>query len=284
MEEGEFKKSDSSIPPIRTFKADYDTLVKDKKIGKVEMLAAEIRRGTDQSGPEEISPKQKLNSLIAGMVVVAIVLAGYLGYLILVPSKPAQPQKQLAQIAAPILFSERQEVITLKDATQSELAAAIGKKLQQPFPRNNVVYVPIIKDSDVAQFIIDTSNFFKIAGFAPSADFIQSLDSNYMMGIYSQNERSPFLIFKIKLYENAFAGIIGWEDKMANDLGKIWPIKSFGAADKFKDRYLSNHDIRELDNDNGDTVLMYSFLDRSTLVITTNEDTLKAIFERFTFR
>lgn len=51
---------------------------------------------------------------------------------------------------------------------------------------------------------------------------------------------------------------------------------------RFVDRIVENHDTRVLLNDNGDIVLLWTFLDRSTLVITTNENTLHEVIRRIT--
>lgn len=283
-EETDFKKSDSSISPIRTYKSDYSTLVKDKNIGKVEMIAAEINRGGGQGTSEDLGSKVKFNPLILGLTIIAIIVAGVLGYLVLSSKQQTTRPKQLAQIPPPIIFSEKQETIVLKNSTPGELADEIGKKLQQPFPRNNLVYLPIIKDEEVMELNIGAEKFLEIAGLNAPAIFSQALDNSYMLGVYSKNERYPVLIFKIKLYENAFAGMLEWENRIATDLAKIWPIKSTGVSSKFTDKYLDNHDTRELSDENGNLVLIYSFIDRKTLAITTNEETLRAIFERFTFR
>jgi hypothetical protein len=52
------------------------------------------------------------------------------------------------------------------------------------------------------------------------------------------------------------------------------------VALKFTDRIIENHDTRALETNLGDIVLLWTFLDRSTLVITTNEATLREILSR----
>lgn len=277
----EFKKSDSSISPLRTYKSDYSTFAKEKNIGKVEMVAAEIRRGEQYDGEE---PAKKFNPLLLLLIAATVGVAGYLGFLVFTTSTQKAPAKIKAQIPAPLIFSEKQEEILLKDGTQAELDAEMRRKIQKPFPRDNVVYVPIIKDETTRETYIGLDQFLEISELDMPFDLVGALDNSYMFGIFSRNERYPFLIFKVKLYENAFAGMIRWENKMASDLGKIWPIKKIAVTDVFKDKLVDNHDLRELDDADGNLVLVYSFLNRDTLAITTSEETMKEIFKRFTFR
>jgi len=286
--EGEpiFKKSESSIPSIRTYKQDYSDLIKNKNIGRVEIVAAEMKRGFGSNTEEnsEFGPKKRVNPAIIILVLLAVGIAGYLGYLLLGLSKPGSTTKLSARIPEPLIFSEKQENIILKDATKNELEGEIRRALQKPFPRDNIIYSPIIKSEETKETYVDLKTFIEISRFGMPVDLAQSIENTYMAGIYSKNERYPLLIIKIKLYENAFAGMIAWENSIASDLGNIWPVKKTTSSDIFKDKTISNHDIRELDDSEGNLVLVYSFLDRSTLAISTNEEALKAIFERFTFR
>jgi hypothetical protein len=49
---------------------------------------------------------------------------------------------------------------------------------------------------------------------------------------------------------------------------------------QFVDRIVENHDARVVQDENGDILLLWTFLDRQTLVITTNEYTLREIISR----
>ncbi len=281
-EEAAFKKSDSSISPLRTYKSDFSAFAKEKNIGKVEMVAAEIKRGGQQA--EEFASARKANPLLMLLIVAAVGVAGYLGYLFFTAANKPLPVKQHAQIPAPLIFSEKQDEIFLKDATRSELEGAIRREIQKPFALDNIVYVPIIKEEDLKETYVDLPGFLATAQINPPTDLVSALEGSYMFGLFSRNERYPILILKIKLYENAFAGMIGWENKIADDLGKIWPVKKVTASDKFKDQTAENHDLRQLNDADGNLVLVYSFLNRDTLAITTSEEAMNEIFKRFTFR
>jgi hypothetical protein len=48
----------------------------------------------------------------------------------------------------------------------------------------------------------------------------------------------------------------------------------------FVDRVVDNHDSRVIQNAAGDILLLWTFLDRNTLVITTNQYTLSEVISR----
>lgn len=274
----------SKVSPIRTFKSDASTFIQEEHIGKIEMIAAEAVRNTSKKFEEEFGPQKKVNPILLILVIVTLGVGGFLLYLVFGSKLNMTPTKARATIPAPLIFSEKQSEIILKDGLQSELAGEIKRKIQQPFPRENLVYVPILRDLEKSEEYIGVKQFLEIAKLDPPADLTQALEERYMFALFSKGERYPVLIFKVKFYNNAFAGMISWENSLLQSIEKIWPIKKWAKSDQFKDITVENHDARKLEDAVGNLVLLYSFVDRETLVITTNEDTLKEIIKRAAFR
>ena len=133
----------------------------------------------------------------------------------------------------------------------------------------------------------------------------------------SSDENRPFIIMKTSFYQNAFASMLSWEESLPDDLDfmisvpqltpeidTIPPISAATSTDdiatttesgtttpmeeveappaplEFKDEVIKNHDARVLRDSNGHVMLLYSFADEETLVITNNTQTLERIFER----
>jgi hypothetical protein len=108
-----------------------------------------------------------------------------------------------------------------------------------------------------------------------------------MLGTYGA-DKSPFLIFKTEFHENAFAGMLDWEQTISRDLTPLFgtavldegrplnaPTDSF-----FVDRIIQNKDTRILIDLTGEERLLYSFIDTRTLVIATNRNTFLEILTR----
>ena len=67
---------------------------------------------------------------------------------------------------------------------------------------------------------------------------------------------------------------------MTNDIGAWFGV--FGTSTpKFQDEELRNKDLRVFKNENGNTILLYSFLDKDTLLITGNENIFSAILGKY---
>ena len=116
-----------------------------------------------------------------------------------------------------------------------------------------------------------------------------------MAGVHSFDGNHPFLVLKTGFYENAFAGMLEWERYMKDDLAPLFgPAKTKIPSGQivadtvqepelvFVDSVIKNKDTRILRGKNGKTELLYSFVDKNTIIITTNEHTLEEVFVRHT--
>jgi hypothetical protein len=98
-----------------------------------------------------------------------------------------------------------------------------------------------------------------------------------MIGTYTYDTNSPFIILKNTFFQNAFAGMLDWEKNMRNDLLPLitasYPDETAvdGNADRFEDIIVSNIDTRVLRNKSGKIILAYAFADTNTVIISTTE-------------
>lgn len=148
---------------------------------------------------------------------------------------------------------------------------------------------------------------------------LRSIEPNtYLLGIHSFDGNQPFLILKADSYEGAYAGMLAWEPYMRADLSPLFvrvppvlirtapsaPVATTTATSTegsaasstddasppapeaspvnagFIDRIVENHDARVLQNADEQILLLWTFINRNVLVITTNEATLREIISR----
>jgi hypothetical protein len=56
--------------------------------------------------------------------------------------------------------------------------------------------------------------------------------------------------------------------------------KLYNVRGSFKDKLIMNRDVRELISPNGNILLLYTFLDKNTILITTSEELIPALIDR----
>jgi hypothetical protein len=84
--------------------------------------------------------------------------------------------------------------------------------------------------------------------------------------------------------------MLGWEPTMATDLALLYPsaspTTSTGAAPqiiavpRFIDSTVANHDVRVLKDSANQTILIYGYRDKETLIIAKNESAFTALLVR----
>lgn len=155
----------------------------------------------------------------------------------------------------------------------------------QPITQNTVKNI-VIKEEGLTTnnervlTAISLTRFFALSKMPPSGILTRSLDNPYMIGfIGTSGTPVPFLILKTSEYETSVIGMLEWE----RDIPKFFDTV-FGTSMelstknlKFKDVVLSGHDSRVLET-NTEIGVTYAFVNPTTIIITTNKNSLKELF------
>ena len=144
--------------------------------------------------------------------------------------------------------------------------------------------------------LVNASDFLKAIDAQVPASFLRSLGRDFMVGIHVFNGNQPFIILSTGFYENAFVGMLEWERDLKEDFTPFLGEEKAKTVDTtqtnttvyktttptFSDAVLKNKDVRVLKDDDGKIILLYSFVDQNTIVITTNESTFSEVLSRYT--
>jgi hypothetical protein len=144
---------------------------------------------------------------------------------------------------------------------------------------------------EIKHFVLDTtvSEFLLTLDARAPGNLVRALEPVFMLGTLGEKR---FIIFKLASFENAFAGMLGWEENLAQDLGPIFStnslVKNIAPQSVFRDIVSKNKDVRVLyapiepSSTTTMPVLLYSFFDNRILIITENLDTLQTLIDRLT--
>ncbi len=125
-----------------------------------------------------------------------------------------------------------------------------------------------------------SKEFFTTLKMGLPRAFINSLDDACMMGVITATKPEPFLIIRSYNFDELFAGLLAWEGTMRTDLTPLFGT-STGEAGAFTDAVTSNKSTRILKDAVGNEILVYSFINQNTVIITTNGEALAALVSKF---
>jgi len=273
----------SQIKIIKTFRSDAEGAVKDQQatVAKIALAQEQQRRGYG----EEIgaAPKKKIGAL--SIAIILIVLGGAA-----IPAVQYILNQKTKEVVIAtektIIPFDHQETITLSRTIRSELLSKIGELKTKAQVSANFEYIKILEslqDSNNSTVIkqVASDAFADIIGPNMPAALSRSFDSQYMYGIEDTKNPKPFLLFKTSSYQQTFANMIKWENKMAQDLAPILNLGDETINKTFVDKVINNKDIRAVTTTDDTIIFLYGFLDNQTLIITTNTQTFQDINTRY---
>ena len=267
-------KENSPLHALRTYAGDVEESLAKNKTSLTSIVIDEQKRR--EKNPEDVQKQQTTNKFFVVLggtfLLVGIVVLWAVYY-----TRSQIPVVAVEKIKTLIAFSEEKKII-LGNATRDQvLGKLITEKQSFKLPVNSVLYINMVNASNTPVQVSEILSL--LAPRMPSA-LSRSFDSKYMLGVYSFDINTPFILLSTSDYATSFAGMLSWEEEMTNDIGAWFGV--FGTSTpKFQDEELRNKDLRVFKNENGNTILLYSFLDKDTLLITGNENIFSAILGKY---
>lgn len=139
----------------------------------------------------------------------------------------------------------------------------------------------------VREIIIDGTSGPQIMakfGISVPDNLKRSITDQWMLGVYADpnGKKDVFVVLTNNFFQNAFAGMVSWENTMISDLKEFVFAEQndFTLRGQFIDGIIGNKDVRAFLSEKGSIVLLYAFADNEKIVLTSQESTLREILFR----
>ncbi len=306
------KPEESIVRPIETYQGDIEKLVQQKNVSVVSIAAAEaVRRsqtaGTSGTATTQESVVKKWGSRAAMILggLFLLLLAVLVLAFVYSRTRPLTPLENAPD--SPFIFVDETLGLELKPNELSRTPLMTGlenerKTISLSLGLMERIFLALASTTDEGRkTYVELGAQKLVSTLAPSMpqELLRTIkESPYLFGIHSFDGNQPFLIVNVDSYQQAFSGMLAWESTMATELAPLFsriprariPEENIATStppvsqifnSRFVDRVVENRDSRAILNESGDILLLWTFLDRNTIVITTNEYTLKEIISRF---
>ncbi len=283
---------------IRTFQGDLADAIQHHQASAVKIAIAESKRSTNQATIGTKKVKSSKKGLVLTLSILFILLGGgvlFYVYYYVIPHG--------SEIAGPTLVlpafidtDVKKEIPTDTGYLPTVIVTELKTAQLSTNEIENIVFTKNIIDTETntsTQALIDPEALLTRIGAKPPAAFVRSLSPQFMFGIHHYQTNEPFIIFKTSSFENAYAGMLKWEPTMYEELKTSLGTNSTNATSTptttaeilapktfVVDMVIQNKDVRVIQDQNSKILLMYSFIDKNTLIITTNETTLRELLAR----
>jgi len=287
----------SPLHPLRTFRMDAEDSMKDQNSSLITMVAAEEKkRQTMEPIPIPQAPKHHyIRTFLLAIASVAL-LAGGVGAVayVLIPQTVNPPPVVVTSQLVYVDESNELAIAGLDHKTLIDLMTSLRDKSGLALGLVREIYFTLPTSDGNKRLATIGEIMPRLAPNAPP-ELTRALDAGYLVGVHVFDQNQPFIMMKTSAYEQAYSSMLQWEPSMLSDLlpfmdrrlgpklqRDIRPTSTPARVinSSFVDAIVQNHDARVLYDDAGDIILLYSFIERDTIVITTNDQTLFEVISR----
>jgi hypothetical protein len=272
----------NQVKIIKTFKSDAAEAIKGQQTTTTKIVVAQEKQRREQG--EEIGaapPKKHTGLIFFAIIFIALGAAAVPAVNYVLNQKTAEVPIVVQKIILP--FDHQKEVV-LESATRTNLLEMLPATLSKPSPDSAIVYLKFfekVEDADkkIINKEIKAEEFASLIGPNMPSALSRSFDSKYMFGLKDSKSPKTFILFKTSSYEQTFANMLRWENKMLSDLTPIFNLTSNDRP--FVDQIVINKNVRAITALDGSIILLYGFLDNETLIITTDVLVFQDINNRY---
>jgi hypothetical protein len=281
----------SPLKQIRTFQGDIADALRSQNESLVSIQRAEQARAESQKRAIEIDETPKDHHgrkivlfLLGSLILIALGGAGgWFGYQEIVrkmtpPDAPLSPSR--------LITSTNSHEIDASGLSRLQLIEAVAIASEVELASAQMLHIDTRITETGTNQILTTQNFLEILESKSQGSLTRAFNPIFMLGVLGGEKKSTFMIIPLSSFENAYPGMLAWESTMAEDIGPLFASRILIANNtgelEFKDITLQNKDARILRDQDGQTLLIYSFFDNQTLIITDNEGSLTTIIGRLT--
>ncbi|KND48554.1 MAG: hypothetical protein AB200_02390 [Parcubacteria bacterium C7867-005] len=149
---------------------------------------------------------------------------------------------------------------------------------------SGIKQIELRKGGEINSPLLETEGFLILLRSRAPKNLVRAFNHSFMFGVLGGERPSTFMLVKLDSFENAFPGMLSWEENLLDDVlplfASIETVSSLPSESKFQDITIQNKDARVLRNLLGRTVLLYAFFDNNLLIITDDEASLRTLINR----
>lgn len=270
------------VKSLRTYQGDVQEAILKNKFSSTDIFLAEQEKKRVDPEPEKTmvfkNPETKNKILLTlGLVLVTLglVAIGTVYYL------RSNENVMIEQKTKAIIGFTKEKTLFVATTTREKLVSQLLlEKTGFNLAVNSVLYLNTV---DGFEKPANIENVLALLAPKMPGSLSRSFENKYMIGVFSFDTNEPFIILKTEDFGLSFSGMLKWEKDMVSDIGKLFAVLTNASSTSliFIDQERRNKDLRVLKDEDGKILLLYSFIDNKTLLITKNENVFTAILNKY---
>lgn len=282
-----------SNPAFRSFAHDIKSNVNDRGLSAAQIVMEEERKrqamGATREDIEEATEKSGILKIVLIIIGIIAIIGG--GVALFLTIRSAAPVAEITPLQDySLIRAQKLVAIELRDGTKNTLIEAVRGILATRIPEETFVEIRLMEAAATTSVPVGFNRMMEILDSRIPDELLRAAHDQYALGMYGSNTGNiPFLLLTTDSFENAYGGMSKWEEMMLGDIGALFidqddlsVIIASSTPSLFQDKVYYNKDSRVVFGENMQSEILWAIVDRRHVVITKDEETLKALIKRLT--
>jgi hypothetical protein len=214
---------------LRTYEGDVAEFMSHRKTSVASIAIAENvkqEKGETINNDQTVIKEQKSNrnkKIIISILSIVLIGAGIGGAYYLYSQSAIAPKSVITTSSsanASLIPSNSIVNISIGSLTSSQIISRIQTEIAKSQPSNTIKEIVLTQNNNGKETRVISTAMIDIMDINAPDMLIRSLTPNWMLGEYSDanSNKDVFIVVTHNFFQNAFAGMLSWENVMADDL------------------------------------------------------------------
>ncbi|MDH5442307.1 MAG: hypothetical protein OEX08_01760 [Candidatus Nomurabacteria bacterium] len=186
-----------------------------------------------------------------------------------------------------LVYAEEHKGIDITGIADFDIIRATSVFKTEVHDKDTIENIFFVQKNNGGQTQIQSNDLWELTSSSIPKSLQRTLNPFFMYGWYSgdSSTRAPFLLLVTDDFNNAFDGMIEWQQDITFDLAGLMGIQNTGQFHNvdFARDISSNYEIYHADGSEGDQII-YSFIRENILIITTDTVAIDEVSARLANR
>ena len=281
--ENEIKNQTPEIPKktgvVRTYADDMANVMENAEGTTIKSIIHEEE--AEEELKKNLSPESRKNKLFLIISVVLVVLAvSLLSIVIALNSKSSAVV--VAPQSKPLIFTDQSKLLEIGGLSPDQIAQTVLNEVNATTVKAGGIEGIYLTNNKAA---VGLRSFLTLIQAHADQTQMTYVNDNFLIGAFDGKSKDLFFLLKTRSFLDIFPVLTAWENKMFSDVHgffgvAISPDTSYLLTENFKDGIVDNKNARILYDKNGNIVLMYVFLDDTSVLITNAPEAVNQVIQR----
>ncbi len=263
---------------VHTFSDDLAESLGENQDGSLRELIREQEEKEEYLASASIESPENKVFLAISTVLILLSLLG-LGYIVFVRNSKTVSFENKFQ---PIIFVDRTQFVPIDNLKNDQVVPTLKSTFALSTVKSGGIDGYYLTK---AKKMLPLDKFSEIIMPNLSSKFIDLASPNFLVGTVKANKNEPFVLIKVKSFEDVFEEMQKWEKKMFLDLHDFFGMplgkENNSLLNKdFEDGFVDNKNARILYRADGTVALMYIYADDTSVIITQSDIAAREVMQR----